>query len=245
MFEIIRSEYGRKINTFEFDYLGQHKSLDGVILNADVKLYEKGLLITTQLSEKYVYLKWDEITEINYIKGKGEKLQINYAKGTIVLEKAKKELDVNEFLTLVSEAAPDIYIIKTECKHDEEYRCDIPEERLKEFDEQDKRIAKILEGIDEDDDIKMLEIWAKYLKDKLKFPFEAEIIEPQEGGFLRAGDRVNVNCIEDFDDLYGVIASVSYKKIKYSFPLCDLETVDKDSDNFSAVDDYSMWFANR
>lgn len=113
------------------------------------------------------------------------------------------------------------------------------------FDEQDKRIEKILGEVDEDDAIEIMETWAKYLRDKLVFPFEGEIVEPQEGGYLKPGNRLTVIGIEDFDDLYGVIAGVTYKKRRYSLPLCDLEVVDKDSENFTPVDDYSMWFANR
>lgn len=245
MFEIIRSEYGREIKAFEFDYLGQHKSLESIILNADVKIYENGLHISTGLSKNYVYLKWNEIIEICYIYGKREKLEIKYTKGTILLEKVKKELNIEEFLTSVNEAVPDVEIIRRECNQDEECDYEILEERLMEFDEQDKRIEKILADVDEDDDIKIMETWTKYLKDKLVFPFEAEIIEPQEGEPLKAGDKLKVNCIEDFDDLYGVIVGVTYKKRKFSFPLCDLEVVDKDSENFTPIHDYSMWFANR
>jgi len=34
MLQIIRSEYGSEINTFEFDYLGGHAGLEDIILNA-------------------------------------------------------------------------------------------------------------------------------------------------------------------------------------------------------------------
>ncbi len=114
-----------------------------------------------------------------------------------------------------------------------------------EFDEQDKRIAKILDGIDEHDDIEAIEIWMKYLKDNLKFPFEAEISAYQEEGPLKAGYRLKVKGIEDFDDLYGVIAEVTYEDRKYSFPMCDLEMVDKPSTNYILLDDYCVWLASR
>lgn len=114
-----------------------------------------------------------------------------------------------------------------------------------EFDEQDKRIAKVLEGIDEDNDIEVMETWMKYLKENLQFPFEAEISEYQEEGPLKAGYKLQVKGIEDFDDLYGVIAEVNYKGRKYSFPMCNLEATDKQSVNYIPVDDYCVWFANR
>jgi len=245
MFEIIRSEYGREIKAFEFDYLGEHKGLEGIILNAEVKIYENGLYIGTRLSRDYAYFKWNEIIKIYYIFGKKEKLKIEYTEGMILLEKAKKEISINEFLTSINEAAPNAEILKIECDQDEECDYELQEDRLREIDEQDKRIEKILRDVDEDDKIEMMETWAKYLKDVLMFPFEGEIVEPQEGGSLKLGNRLTVIKIEDFDDLYGIIVGVTYKKRRYSFPLCDLEAVDRNSENFIPVDDYSMWFANR
>jgi len=122
MFEIIRSEYGREIKAFEFDYLSKHKSLESIILNAEVKIYENGLYISTRLSRDYVYLKWNEIIKIRYIFGKKEKLEIMYAEGMILLEKAKKKINIKEFLTSANEVAPDAEILKIECNQDEE--CD-------------------------------------------------------------------------------------------------------------------------
>lgn len=98
MFEIIRSEYGREIKAFEFDYLGNHKSLDSIILNAHVKIFKNGLYIGSWLSENYIYLKWNEILEICYIYGKKERIEIKYDKGTILLEKAKNEINMEECL---------------------------------------------------------------------------------------------------------------------------------------------------
>lgn len=140
---------------------------------------------------------------------------------------------------------PDVQIIKKEYNQEEECDYEITEERLIEFDEQDKRIEKILRDVDEDDEIKIMETWTKYLKDKLMFPFECEIVEPQESGSLKFGYMLTVIGIEEFDDLYGLIVCAMYKKRKYSFPLCDLGVMDKNSENFIPVDDYSMWFANR
>jgi hypothetical protein len=38
---------------------------------------------------------------------------------------------------------------------------------------------------------------------------------------------------------------VTYKRGKYLFQLCDLEAVDRNSQDFTPIDDYSVWFANR
>lgn len=245
MLQIIRSEYGREIKAFEFDYLGGHVSLEGIILNAAVKIFENGLFIGTGLRCSHVYLKWEEIVEIRHLYRKREKLEIEYSKGKILLEKTKQEISSEDFLFLVGEAAPVVSIIRKASERDEEGSdCEIPEERLIAFDEQDKRIEKILTDIDEDDQTEKMKAWSGYLEDNLEFPFKAEISEPQEGGFLKTGNRLEVTGIESFDDVYGIIVSVIYKERKYSLPLCDLEAVDRDYENFTLVDDYSVWFAN-
>lgn len=244
-FEVIRSEYGKEMAAFEFDYLGGHKKFEGILLNAGVKLYENGLLIKSGLSNNYAYLKWGDIICINYLLGNRERFEIEYSKGAITLEKAKGSTNMEEFIKCVSELSPDVEIKRKEDRTDSDSYCDISEERLMEFDEQDKRIKRILEGIDEEDDIKAMETWTKYLKVNLQFPFEAEISECQEEGPLKAGYKLQVKGIEDFDDLYGVIVEATYKNRKYSFPLGDLEATDKQSVNYVPIDDYCVWFANR
>lgn len=245
MLQIVRSEYGKEINAFEFDYLGGHESLEGIILNATVKIFENGLFIGTGLKSGHAYLKWDEIIDICYLYGKRETLEIRYSKGKILLEKAKREVNIEEFLASAREAMPDVSIVTKACSQNEIYDYGISEKRLAEFDMQDKRIEKILADADEDDEIVIMETWMRYLEEHFEFPFEAEINEPQDGGFLKMGDRLNVDGIKDCDDFYGTIVRVTYKGGKYPFPLCDLEAVDRDSQNFTLVGDYSMWFASR
>lgn len=245
MLQIVHSEYGREINAFALDYLGGHARLEGIILNAAVKVFENGLYVGTSLKSGHTYLKWDEIIDIVYLYGKRETLEIRCSKGKILLEKAKQEVCIEELITLVMEAAPGIPIVRKECCQNEIYDYEISEKRLAEFDMQDKRIEKILADADEDDEIEIMEAWMRYLEEHLEFPFEAEINEPQEGGFLKMRDRLKVDGIKDCDDFYGMIVSVTYKREKYLFPLCDLEAVDRNSQNFTLINDYSAWFANR
>ena len=114
-----------------------------------------------------------------------------------------------------------------------------------ELDEQDLRIQEILKGISEDDEMKLFERWNNYLVENLEFPFEAEISEWQERGPLKEGYIINILSIDDFYDLYGVVAKVTYKRKKYNFPLCDVEVIDKKSKNYALIYDYAVWFANR
>jgi hypothetical protein len=111
--------------------------------------------------------------------------------------------------------------------------------------DQDKRIAQVLTGVDPDDEMAALDAWDEYLTQHLAFPFEAEVAEFQARGPLQDGNRVQVIRISALDDLRGIIVHVQAGRGEYDFPLCELEVVDKRSSNYQAVDDYTVWFANR
>ena len=80
--------------------------------------------------------------------------------------------------------------------------------------------------------ISEMEIWNDYLKRNLKFPFEAKISEIQERGILREGTKVSVLKYVTFDDLEGIIVKIIYEKKEYNFPVCDLDVIDKKSNNY-------------
>ena len=111
--------------------------------------------------------------------------------------------------------------------------------------EQGKRIQKVLKNINPDNVWKNMEAWGNHFKNVLQFPFEAEVSEVQDDGPLDAGDKVKVVEVTDVDDLYGVIVKVRQGRKGYYFPLCDLEVCDKKSSNYTPVNDYAVWFANR
>jgi hypothetical protein len=111
--------------------------------------------------------------------------------------------------------------------------------------EEGKRIQKVLDGIDPDDTMEILEAWEAHLGKKLKFPFEAEIVEHVRRSSLRIGDRVTVKGIRDVDDVYGIFVEVTRGHDSYEFPLCDLEATDKQAKNYQLVKDYVVWYANR
>ena len=59
-------------------------------------------------------------------------------------------------------------------------------------------------------------------------------------------DEYKILSIDGYDHDYGIFVNVrriSDKK-KFTFPLADLKAVDKKSDNYQILDDYSMWFVN-
>lgn len=108
--------------------------------------------------------------------------------------------------------------------------------------EEGKRIQKVLSGVE--NEWEAFKAWDRYLKENLRFPFEAEVSEYQEKGRLRQGDRIKVMKISLLDDLYGVIVSGRRGSENVDFPLCDLTVIGKGV-NKQVVSDYALWFANR
>lgn len=111
--------------------------------------------------------------------------------------------------------------------------------------EEGKRVQKVLAGVDEENEMEALKAWEKYLEKTLTFPFDAKVIEHQDKGPLRLGDKVNVKKISLIDDQYGIIVELRRGHKKYDHPLSDLEVTNKDSSNYQPTKDYSVWFANR
>lgn len=111
--------------------------------------------------------------------------------------------------------------------------------------EEGRRIRKVLEGVDTEDETAVLDAWERYLRKKLRFPFKARVAEWQEDGDLEEGDQVSVQGIEDISDHYGIIVAVRQVHDYYEFPLADLEVAGKKSPNYQPVKDYCIWFANQ
>ncbi|WP_094605911.1 hypothetical protein [Sporomusa silvacetica] len=56
MLSVVDSKYGNELGSFELDYLGDLPGFDIVILNATVKLFDKGLFISSLLSSDNVFI---------------------------------------------------------------------------------------------------------------------------------------------------------------------------------------------
>ncbi|MBN2455204.1 MAG: hypothetical protein JXB29_01500 [Sedimentisphaerales bacterium] len=156
------------------------------------------------------------------------------------IERSEKEgLDWSEMYLSIDEiesAAPRDSQVQTE---------DMAEKMESKFqwlgeDEEDKRISRVI--ADAEDEV---EAWNSYLRGVLKFPFEAKVNEYQEEGPLNEGDKVQVQKITEADDLYGILVDVQCGRRCFVFPLCDLVVCDKKSANYTPVQDYCVWFANR
>jgi hypothetical protein len=111
--------------------------------------------------------------------------------------------------------------------------------------EEGKRIRRVLVGVDAEDIMAALAAWERHLREKLTFPFKAEIVEHRGRGPLQMEDCVTVREISAVDDLYGIVVCVRFHRRRYDSPLCDLEVSDEHSPNHQIVQDYSDWFANR
>ena len=109
--------------------------------------------------------------------------------------------------------------------------------------EEGQRVNAVLAGITDSDE--QFEAWKRYLETMLKFPFEAKVVEFQEGGYLNSGDILKVLNIEFVDDLYGIIVRCRRRRRELDAALGDLEVTNRQSVNYQPVQDYVMWFANR
>jgi hypothetical protein len=96
---------------------------------------------------------------------------------------------------------------------------------------QGQRTHKVLQGIDEDDELEAFETWQEHLEAYLKLPFEAVVSEFQERGPLHAGDLVKVVSFEGVEVLYGVLVNIKARGNVYVFPLCDLKAANEKSAN--------------
>lgn len=85
--------------------------------------------------------------------------------------------------------------------------------------------------------------WSDYLTDKLEFPLEVEITE--SSGDLRVGEKLKFLDIDFFDDKYGILGICKAKEGTITYPICNLEVIDKKSKSYQPLKDYCIWFANR
>lgn len=108
-----------------------------------------------------------------------------------------------------------------------------------------REVNEALAGVDPDDTWAALQEWDAYLREQLRFPFDARIAEIQERGPLQSGDRVRVFDINYVDDAYGILVDAKRDREYYTCMLADLEVLDAQSPNHDPVRAYRVWFANR
>ncbi|WP_339138398.1 MAG: calcium-binding protein [Candidatus Electrothrix sp. GW3-4] len=111
--------------------------------------------------------------------------------------------------------------------------------------EEGRRIQAVLDKAEDESEWAAYKAWQKHFQEVLEFPFKAEVLEWQERGPLREGDKVKVTSMDEIVDPQGILASLRHGRSEYVFPFCDLKVLDKSSFNYQPVKDYAIWFANR
>ncbi len=91
------------------------------------------------------------------------------------------------------------------------------------------------------------EKWFEFLRSELTFPFEAKIenIEEYNETDLEWNDIIKVVGIDDLVDMHGVLVEIRKGRRKYIFPLCDLEIIDKESDNYFIIEQFIEWWTEK
>lgn len=242
MFEVIKSEYGKELGVFEFDYFGEHPLLNVVLINAKIRLYEKGLHISKELSSDSLFIEWGCIIGVTCTKNRQAFINLMIDEKMIKLKKEKKETDIAQFKKLLKILAPGIEVEYVKATPDNLRSIEIKRaEKL--YEEQQRRVDEFVKNCGCKGDLEITEAWQKYLEEHIQFPFGAEIVD--DPGPLKVGDIIKVTAIEGVFDLYGIVVKARMGRKQYSFPICLLEPVEKESKNYQLVEDYNVWFSNR
>lgn len=101
-------------------------------------------------------------------------------------------------------------------------------------------IMQVIDGTEKG--MEAFDKWFDYLNENITFPCAAEVIENERTN-KKVGEEVVIKSLHDeVQDLYGILANL---KDGGQFPLCNLEVVEKASDNWIYLQAYSIWFANQ
>lgn len=111
--------------------------------------------------------------------------------------------------------------------------------------EEGKRISKVLEKVNPQDEMKCLQAWVEYLDQELTFPVESIAMDSEANSFVKEGNKMKIIALPHFEEMYGIIASIRIGRKKYGYPLCYIEVIDHTSKNFQLIKDYRTWFANK
>ena len=110
--------------------------------------------------------------------------------------------------------------------------------------EVDEYYAEIFKGVNVEDEYALLDKWEEQLSQTLKFPFETKVAETERGG-LKIGNKIKLLDLDGYDDKYGIFGIGKGEMGAVTYPICNLEAVDKKSKNYELLRNYVVWFANR
>jgi hypothetical protein len=90
---------------------------------------------------------------------------------------------------------------------------------------------------------KTLEIYHRYLSERLSFPFAA-VFDQETGPFDSITHQVKVIGLEeDCDDFYGLLCTAKEGRKKRIVTLAELSIQEK-GPNYTIIEDYLSWFSN-
>lgn len=235
-----------KIETFK---IGDYVKVKKGILDPDEGKYNledwQGKIINTHMDEEYgpvVLIKWDSITLKNIPE-------------SFIIECIQDAFEFSEMwlggdeVTYAECRSKDNEVDKAVRELNEKYdqvQLKAGNTGNEELDKQEILIEEILNGIDRENCDEAEERWEEYLENNLEFPFKVEVAYMDEyEEDIKNGDILDVKKISGTFDLYGIVVETKKGRYKYDVPLCELEVVDKSSDNYIKVEAYNLWFSNR
>jgi len=112
------------------------------------------------------------------------------------------------------------------------------------FEDNSKKYLEYFKGIDVDDYHKVYVKWIDYLTENLDFPLNVRVVETMRGG-LKIGEKIKLLDFDSFDEMYGILGVGKSNRGLVTWPICDLEVIDKKTASYQPLKDYCIWFANR
>jgi hypothetical protein len=109
---------------------------------------------------------------------------------------------------------------------------------------QGRRIIKVLNKKIYNEEVEVLEIWRRHLENSLEFPINCVIDYPEEDGPLHENDICQAVDLAAFDEKLGIYSWINIGDKQFGIPLYDIRVSDSTSNNYRAINDYRVWWAN-
>ncbi|MEN8907444.1 MAG: hypothetical protein ABF289_15920 [Clostridiales bacterium] len=240
-FYIIKNDYGKKIETFKFDYHGDNTNMDFVILNSEVILYENGIYIESSMFKEHIYIMWDEVKKIKIDNLRETGVDILYSDGVIGLKKIKEETNIEKFKNIINEISDKIEIeyIKLKKSNVTSIKPKLIEKRYQEY---EKRMEVFIEktGLDNIYSDEFMGAWESKFINELKFP--VKVIFLGETDEFESGTIGNIIGTCGINESFGVLAHVKFGRKKRIVPFSKLDVYNKNTNETILIDDYNIWF---
>lgn len=181
-------------------------------------------------NEALVCVEWDSVTARN--------LPVQY-----IMMSNQENADWSSYYLLMSEVEP-AQVRDTPAEAEKAIRELDSKYYWLSMGEEGERVHKIVGNLDLDDDEAAFKAWMQFLKQHLKFPFQAEVQMGVQGGQAKEGEVLKVLNFANTDEFMGIMMRVSGAKGMFDCALFDLSVEDTESPNYEPVADYSFWYNN-